>query len=56
MGYKRETARFHIETGPESLFERVRYKMKGHMADDTDAVEIVSDHICASRKKLSVRQ
>lgn len=29
MGYKREIARFHIDTGPESLFERVRFKMKG---------------------------
>ncbi|MBY6204811.1 hypothetical protein [Halomonas denitrificans] len=28
MGYKRRTSRFHVDTGPCSLFERVRFKMQ----------------------------
>ena len=26
--YKRKTARFHVDLGPDSLFQRVRFKMK----------------------------
>ena len=29
MGTRFEKARFHVSTGPESLFDRVRFKMKG---------------------------
>lgn len=29
MGTRFEKARFHVSTGPESLFNRVRFKMKG---------------------------
>ena len=29
MGYRRRTARFHVETGPAPLFERVHFKMEG---------------------------
>lgn len=29
MGYRGKTARFHVETGPDILFERVRFKMGG---------------------------
>ncbi len=29
MGTRFEKARFHVRTGPESLFDRVRFKMKG---------------------------
>ena len=29
MGTRFEKARFHVNTGPESLFDRVRFKMKG---------------------------
>jgi hypothetical protein len=29
MSYEKETARFHVETGPASLFERVRFIMDG---------------------------
>lgn len=29
MGTRFEKARFHVSTGPESLFDRVRFKVKG---------------------------
>lgn len=29
MGTRFEKARFHVSTGPQSLFDRVRFKMKG---------------------------
>ncbi len=40
MGHQFETARFHVQTGPESLFERVRAVL-----DEPTELRIDPDHV-----------